>query len=176
MQEFERREREFEGRERRKMEGVSANVYKGVRGYWKRKGYERIDGSSGRKKKYRIEVTKLGEDHGGSTSGKKKRFWRFKMKKPKLKLFKKGCYSPKNFFVKLRDAYVKMMLGIANSRAFNVGFGGYAGDMGIGNRPMKEYDEKMLVEIYKSIVMAQQGQLIHPNDSGKLSSEIICKR
>lgn len=88
--------------------------------------------------------------------------------------------SPKKFFVWLRDAYVKMMLGLANSRMINSGYGGGSGfgDGGgiaaFGARPVKEYDERMIVEIYKSLVMAQ-GQLV-PRDPGKLNSAIICQR
>jgi hypothetical protein len=97
-----------------------------------------------------------------TTSRRRRRFaWRIKVK-PKLKALKMS--SPKRFFVWLRDAYVKMMLGIANSRA--IGTAGY-GD-GIGARPIKEYDEKMIIEIYKSLVMAQ-GQLV-PRDAPTLGS------
>lgn len=89
---------------------------------------------------------------------------------PKLRILKKA--SPKKFLVWLRDSYVKMMMRLANSRV--VGSSGYGGS-GFGSGPMKEYDEKVLVEIYKSILMAQaQGNLVHrdtPNNNTKLPSE-----
>ncbi|GMY27400.1 hypothetical protein FCV25MIE_22642 [Fagus crenata] len=83
------------------MEGVSATMYKGFRGYWKKRGYERLNGS-GRKR------TKMARVELGST--RRRRFWKIKIT-PKLRLFK-GT-SPKNFFVWHRDAYAKMMMGFA---------------------------------------------------------------
>ncbi|KAG7561804.1 hypothetical protein ISN45_Aa05g031750 [Arabidopsis thaliana x Arabidopsis arenosa] len=132
--------------------------------YWRRwRGYEKLDGSSetssGRRKGKRIKMDPT----------RKKRFWRIKIV-PKLKILKTA--SPKKFLVWLRDSYVKMMMRLANSRV--VGSSGYGGS-GFGSGQMKEYDEKMLVEIYKSILMAQaQGNLVHrdtPNNNHKLPSE-----
>ncbi|XVE73382.1 hypothetical protein DITRI_Ditri11bG0113500 [Diplodiscus trichospermus] len=142
------------------MEGISATVYKGLRGYWKRRGYVKLNGSR-RSRRSRVELG----------SSPRRRFWKIRVK-AKLRI-----PSPKKFFVWLRDAYVKMMLAFANSRMVNIGYGGTIGDNGIaafGKRPLKEYDEKMIVEIYKSLVMAQ-GQLV-PREAGKLSSAIICHR
>ncbi|TXG63347.1 hypothetical protein EZV62_010341 [Acer yangbiense] len=157
------------------MEGVSTTVYKGLKGYWKRRGYERLNGSSsaaGRRRTNRMEL--------GKTT-RRRRFWRIKIK-PKIKVLQMP--SPKKFFVWLRDAYVKMMMGFANSRVFMAsGYGGaIAGDgiSGFGRGQIKEYDEKMIVEIYKSILMAQQGQLV-PRDADKLGShshshsQIVCR-
>ncbi|KAJ0255678.1 Uncharacterized protein HA466_0103880 [Hirschfeldia incana] len=97
---------------------------------------------------------------------RKKRFWRIKIM-PKLRIFRRA--SPKKLLVWLRDSYVNMMLRLANSRA--VGVSGYGGS-GIGQRQMKEYDEKVLVEIYKSILMAQaQGNLVQRDKANKLPSE-----
>ncbi|KAF2304734.1 hypothetical protein GH714_037757 [Hevea brasiliensis] len=90
-------------------EGVSANMYTKLGGYWRRRGYQRLN-ESGRRRRNQVEL--------GST--RRRRFWRIKIK-PKLKILK--ISSPKKFFVWLRDAYVKMMLGFANSRV--IGAGGY---------------------------------------------------
>ncbi|GFP96327.1 hypothetical protein PHJA_001776800, partial [Phtheirospermum japonicum] len=141
--------------------GVSNAVYKGIKGYWRRKGYERLDGGGGRKRK-------------GEVSKRRRRFWRIKQT-PRLKL--KLRFLPKKFLIGLRDAYVNMMMKIANSRVIGGGYGGgYPGDgvMGFGLRPVKEYDERMIVENYKSIVMAQ-GQLV-PRDAAWIGSEITCRR
>ncbi|KAG2252541.1 hypothetical protein Bca52824_082677 [Brassica carinata] len=63
--------------------------------------------------------------------------------------------------------YVNMMMRLANSRAI-----GTYGGSGFGQRQMKEYDEKVLVEIYKSILMAQaQGNLVQRDAANKLPSE-----
>ncbi|KAI3449429.1 hypothetical protein Pfo_006094 [Paulownia fortunei] len=151
------------------MEGVSASVYKGIKGYWRRKGYERLN-AGGRKRKTR--VVELGSSADGST--RRRRFWRIKLtRRLKLKL----RFSPKKLLLGLRDAYVNMMMKIANSRVIGSGFGGgYPSDgvTGFGLRPIKEYDERTIVEIYKSIVMAQ-GQLA-PRDAAWIGSEITCRR
>ncbi|KAL1544980.1 hypothetical protein AAHA92_21761 [Salvia divinorum] len=147
------------------MEGVSATVYKGIRGYWRRKGYERID-AAGRKSKPR--VVELGSDGGGAAP--RRRSWRIKLT-PRLKL--KLRFSPKKLLLGLRDAYVGMMMKIANTRMIGSGFSG-DGVSGFGMRPTKEYDKKMIVEIYNSIVMAQ-GQLV-PRDAAWIGSEITCRR
>ncbi|KDP28215.1 hypothetical protein JCGZ_13986 [Jatropha curcas] len=131
------------------MEGVSTAMYTKVRRYWRRRGYERLNEST-RRRQNTVEL--------GSTLQKKRRVWRIKIK-PKLKIFKMS--SPRKFFVWLRDAYVKMMMGFANSRVIGAGYGGGAGDglATFGKRPVKEYDERMIIEIYKSLMMAQ-GQLV----------------
>ncbi|KAF8394623.1 hypothetical protein HHK36_020837 [Tetracentron sinense] len=150
-------------REERRMEGVSANLYKGLKGYWRRKDYERLDGS-GLRRKNKVEHATLG-------STRRRRFWRIKIT-PKLRFF--HMRSPKKFFLRLRDAYVKMMLGFANSSVFNPGYGGGYGNsvgVGLGRVPLKEYDEKVIVEIYKSFMMAQ-GQLV-PRDAVRLGGEIV---
>lgn len=68
---------------------------------------------------------------------------------------------------------MNMMLKFANSSA--IGGGMYAGDgvAGFGVRKVKEYDEKMIVEIYKSIVQAQ-GKVV-PRDAAWVSSGIKCQ-
>ncbi|CAK7348367.1 unnamed protein product [Dovyalis caffra] len=140
------------------MEGVSARMYTKMKGYWRRRGYERINGSGRSRRNRPVELG------SGSTSSRRRRFsWRIKIK-PKLKILKMS--SPKKFFVWLRDAYVKLMLGFASSRA--IGTSGYGDTFGaLGARPIKEYDEKMIIEIYKSLVIAQgqlaQGQLVPPD-------------
>lgn len=126
------------------MEVESVSVFQGLRSFWARKGgYVRLNGSGRRKN--RVELARLG-------SNRRRRFWRIK---PKLRFFR--IPSPKKFFIWLRDAYVKMMLGFANSRVMSSGYSGVLGDGigGFGQRPPKEYDEKMIIEIYRSLVMAQ---------------------
>ncbi|CAH8368585.1 unnamed protein product [Eruca vesicaria subsp. sativa] len=128
--------------------------------YWRRwRGYEKLDGSStpGRMSGKRVKMDPT----------RKKRFWRIKIM-PKLRILRRA--SPKKLLVWLRDSYVSMMMRLANSRA--VGSSGYGGS-GFGPpRQMKEYDEKVLVEIYKSILMAQaQGNLVQRDIADKLPSE-----
>lgn len=139
------------------MEGISASMYTKMKGYWSRRGYERINGSGRIRRKRPVEL-----GSGSSTSRGRGFSLRIKIK-PKLKIFKMS--SPRKFFVWLRDAYVKMMLGLANSRA--IGTSGY-GDAFGARRSIKEYDEKMIVQIYKSLVVTQ-GQLV-PRDAARFGS------
>ncbi|CAI0419063.1 unnamed protein product [Linum tenue] len=129
------------------MEGVSATVYTKMKRYWKRQGYHRIDGG-GASASTRIRQVEL----GGGGRRRRRISWRVKIK-PKLKFMDKLA-SPKRFFIWLRDAYVRMMLGFANS----AGGAGMVGDGGVssfGRKAVKEYDEKMILQIYKSLVLAQ---------------------
>ncbi|XP_034690612.1 uncharacterized protein LOC117918214 [Vitis riparia] len=91
------------------MEVESVSVFRGLRSFWARKGgYVRLNGSGRRKN--RVELARLG-------SNRRRRFWRIK---PKFRFFR--IPSPKKFFIWLRDAYVKMMLGFANSRVMSSGY------------------------------------------------------
>ncbi|XP_009761358.1 uncharacterized protein LOC142179617 [Nicotiana tabacum] len=154
------------------MEGlsVSRNLYSGLKG----KGYERLNGA-GRRRKIRVEYLS-----GESSKYKRGRFWKINLR-PRLKLkLKLKRFSPKKLLLNMRDAYVNMMLKIANSRIMSSG--GLTGDYGVngfGMRQFKEYDEKMIVEIYKSMVIAQ-GQLVNHDAAAaaatKFGTEIMCQR
>ncbi|KAF3581668.1 hypothetical protein DY000_02028279 [Brassica cretica] len=120
--------------------------------YWqKSRGYERLDGSAKKAKSGGRNVKRVKFD-----PTRKRRFWRIKIV-PKLRVLKKA--SPKKLLTWLRDVYVNMMLSFANSRVIesSYGFGEYGYGSGLASR---EYDEKKLVEIYKSMLMAQ-GSLVH---------------
>ncbi|XP_073148071.1 uncharacterized protein [Henckelia pumila] len=139
------------------MEGISGAVCNGIRSYWRRKGYQRFNGGARRKRKMR--VVELGS---ASVDGsvRRRRFWRIKLT-PRLNL-RLRAFSPKKLLLGLRDAYVNMMLKIANTSVINSGFGGAVAGNGVGGfgmRPLKEYDERMILEIYKSIVMSSQSEL-----------------
>ncbi|KAK1316304.1 hypothetical protein QJS10_CPA05g00306 [Acorus calamus] len=145
------------------MEGVSAGIYRGIKGYWRRRSYERLDGYGRRRR--RVQLAKLGGENsrrGGGSSDRRKgrRFWRIRVR-PRFRLA-----SPRRILARLRDGYVKMMMAFANSRVFGGGggggisfYGGGGGDFaGFGRPVLKEYDEKVIVQIYKSLVA--QGQLL----------------
>ncbi|KAE8697936.1 F5K24.2-like protein [Hibiscus syriacus] len=105
------------------MEGISATMYNGLKGYWKRRSYVKLNGSS-RAPRSRVEL---------GTSRRK--------------------------------------------RIVSSGYGGGVANQGIaalGKRPMKEYDQKMIVEIYKSLVIGQ-GQFV-AREPGNLCSAIVCQR
>ncbi|XP_077217813.1 uncharacterized protein LOC143869575 [Tasmannia lanceolata] len=119
----------------------------GLRGYWKRKKYERLI-RPGRPRRKRVELARMGGPN------RSRRFWRIRVT-PRLRYLRLGY--AKKLFVRLRDAYVKMMLGFANSTGFSYG-SDFGRSIGYGNGSLKEYDEKMIVQIYKSLVA--QGKLM----------------
>ncbi|XP_060174683.1 uncharacterized protein LOC132605572 [Lycium barbarum] len=133
----------------------------------RRRGYEKLNGS-GRRRRNRVEY-------------ERRRFWKINLK-PRLKLkLKLKRFSPKKLLLNMRDAYVNLMLKIANSRCMmSSRLSGFGGDYnGFGVRQLKEYDEKVLVDIYKSMVIAQ-GQLVSrdPARTGaaKFGTEITCQQ
>ncbi|KVI12524.1 uncharacterized protein LOC112507662 [Cynara cardunculus var. scolymus] len=129
------------------MEGLRTRVYKGVKRYWGRRHYERLGG-------------KNREESG---TKRRKRFWRIRIT-PKLKL----RYSPRKFIVGIRDGYMRMMMKMANSPVV-AGSGGYGeGIARFGMKPVKEYDEKIIIEIYKSLAMRQAHQMV-PIDAPHIS-------
>ncbi|KAH7836625.1 hypothetical protein Vadar_003663 [Vaccinium darrowii] len=160
------------------MEGVSVSVYKGVKGYWKRRKYERLNGRTRRRK---LTVVDLGGTGGSGSNRIRRRFWKIKIT-PKLR------FSPKKFFSGLRDAYVNFMLRIADSSP--VISGGYdASFVGFQKGPLKEYDEKMITQMYRNgpltayddktigqiyrSLVAAQGQLV-PRDAARIGDRIVC--
>ncbi|XP_020231791.1 uncharacterized protein LOC109812276 [Cajanus cajan] len=129
------------------MEGISW----GLKKYWMRrvKGYQRLIYGSDRRRR---EATKL-----GSRRRRRRRTWHIKIA-PKMRIPK--ISSPKKMVLWLRDAYVRIMLGLASSTAASaVGYGG-----GFGRAPpAKEYDEEMMVHMYNSLLMAHGHLLPPPN-------------
>lgn len=165
------------------MEGITASVYKGLKEYWGRRGYERINGS-GRRRRNRVELGSSQTRKGGG------RFWRWRIKlSPKIRFHR--IPSPKKLLLWARDAYVRMMLGLANSRVVTMSgssasaFGGAlpagghtsatGSGLGLGTAQPKEYDERMLIQIYKSLLMAH-GHLVPRDAASTLASQVACRR
>lgn len=155
------------------MEGITATVCRGVKKYWRRRGYERLNGPT-RRRRNRVEL--------GSARTGKARFWRWRIRlAPKIRIRK--IPSPKKALIWVRDAYVRMMLGLANSRVMTVtassasAFGGAlsAADTSFAaftRAPPKEYDDKMIIQIYNSLLMAHHGPLV-PSDA---ATQVACPR
>ncbi|CAL9047228.1 unnamed protein product [Musa banksii] len=109
----------------------------GLKGYWKRRGYHRADGGQGRRRLCKAEL--------GGGGRRRRRFWRIKIS-PRLGFLRAA--SPRRILARIRDAYVRMMLGFANCVAYGgYGYGGVE-VTGLPRPALKEYDEKVLVEIY----------------------------
>ncbi|GAB2281676.1 hypothetical protein Dimus_016247, partial [Dionaea muscipula] len=117
------------------MEGVTANAYRGWRAYWKRRGYERLNGSDTgsrnnkqrRKSAHVVELSRV-DAHTGDRGGRRRLLgrWRLKLRRPKIRF----VLSPKKWLTKLRDAYVNMMMSIGNSGAYYGG--GFTGSVDYG--------------------------------------------
>ncbi|GAB4841072.1 hypothetical protein Ancab_021817 [Ancistrocladus abbreviatus] len=152
------------------MEGVATNAYEGIRGYWKRKGYERLNGPSRKQRKSRVELAQMASS--GSNQGRRRGLWRWRIKlSPKIRFG-----SPRKWLTKLRDAHVKMMLRLASSSGLRSGgFGAVDyGTAAFDKSVLKEYDEKMIVEIYKTFLLGQ-GHIV-PHEATKISSQTIYSR
>lgn len=146
------------------MEGISANVYKGIRSYWKRRGYKKLN-KNNRNSNVPAEAGQTISDlDPNPVRGRRRRFFRVKINR-RMRIWRRVVGMPKKWLIRLRDAYVNMMLNLSNS-GFMVaggatGFGRsveYGYGSGTCRTQLKEYDEKMIVEIYKSLMIAQ-GQI-----------------
>ncbi|XP_061358747.1 uncharacterized protein LOC133302940 [Gastrolobium bilobum] len=150
------------------MEGISGSLRRGLKKYWRRMGYQRLNGSDRRR---RNKVEELG------ATGTRR--WRRIKMAPKIRI--PAICSPKKLVLWVRDAYVRMMLGLA--KTMGTGYGGDATSIAIGGfgraPPRKEYDEKMIIQMYnKSMIVTTQGQLV-PRDSAPsnmASSDTACQR
>ncbi|KAG8052077.1 hypothetical protein GUJ93_ZPchr0001g32145 [Zizania palustris] len=130
-------------------------TYKGgINAYWKRRGYYRLDAAAAQRRAT-LPTAELGGGRGGNggTTARRRRGWRVRRGFGRRLL---RALSPRRWLVRLRDAYVSAMLRLASSPA--VGYGAGAPYCAAGPeafalpRQLKEYDEKVLVEIYRSIL------------------------
>ncbi|TKW12219.1 hypothetical protein SEVIR_5G022600v4 [Setaria viridis] len=142
-------------------------TYKGgIKAYWKRRGYYRVDAAAAQRRPP-LPTAELGggvaqpPPEGGSAR-RRRRGWRVRRGQLGRRLLR--ALSPRRWLVRLRDAYVSAMLRLASSPAVGYGAGTpYCATTPHGaafGRPpqLKEYDEKVLVEIYRSI-LARGGPL-----------------
>ena len=123
----------------------------GLGSYWRRKKYSRLFG--GRENRLRVERGRRRVVLGNPPEEKKtkpRRLWRIRISR-RLKVLRE-VISPRRLLTRLRDAYVRMMMSLAGSGSFSSGgpidfYGG-----GRAAASLKEYDERMIVQIYKSLV------------------------
>ncbi|RCV23647.1 hypothetical protein SETIT_5G023800v2 [Setaria italica] len=142
-------------------------TYKGgIKAYWKRRGYYRVDAAAAQRRPP-LPTAELGGGVAQPPPG-----GRLRPAPPPRVARAPGparasllrALSPRRWLVRLRDAYVSAMLRLASSPAVGYGAGTpYCATTPHGatfGRPpqLKEYDEKVLVEIYRSI-LARGGPL-----------------
>nr|XP_043611519.1 uncharacterized protein LOC122583155 [Erigeron canadensis] len=121
------------------MGGMRNKVSKGVKGYWPRRGYHRL----------------------ANDEPRSKRSWRIRIPS-RLKIKIRFKFNPSKFIARIHDGYVRMMTRVANSPSVSRGaINGYGigGRTQFGLRTLKEYDDKIIIEMYKSLAM-KQAQLI----------------
>lgn len=117
------------------MRGILGKIMEVVRRYWKRRGYLKLQSS------HRLRFD-----------------WRrSRLSWPMLNFLKNisRSVSLKKWLVRLRDAYVDMMLGWSSTPAFATGTMADAGISAFGRAPLKEYDQKVIVELYRSLLLAR---------------------
>ncbi|WOL06676.1 hypothetical protein Cni_G15410 [Canna indica] len=123
--------------------------YKGrLKGFWRRRHYHRAAG--GQTHRRRFNRAELGGGEG------RRRFWRIKIS-PRIASLR--AVSPRRILARIRDAYVRMMLSFSGAVPAGVTYAGYGfgagnGGTGFARPPPKEYDERVLVQIYKSLIAA----------------------
>ncbi|XP_071712565.1 uncharacterized protein [Rutidosis leptorrhynchoides] len=121
---------------------LGSKVSNGVKQYWLRRGYKHLA---------------IGTDKPKSKTNRSSR--RIKVaSKLKIKLKFKLKLNLKKFLTRFRRAYVSMMMKVANSPLVSGGgLGGFGGDGACqsGMRPTKDYDEKIVIQMYNSLVMRQ---------------------
>ncbi|XP_071713978.1 uncharacterized protein [Rutidosis leptorrhynchoides] len=126
------------------MEGLTTKVYNGVKCYLRTRGYDRL-GTTG------ANFSEYEEASGGTRRRRRKRSLLRIRINPRLKINLGG--SPRKLFIGLRDAYVKIMMKLANTSVVRGRtMTGFSGD-GFGKTMVREYDEKMIIEIYEALAI-----------------------
>ncbi|XP_074569238.1 uncharacterized protein LOC141825749 [Curcuma longa] len=121
----------------------------GLKGFWKRRGYHRSDGGVAPRRR-RLDTVELG---GGGERiprrSRRARLLRIKIH-PRIAFLRlRRAASPRRILSRIRDAYVRMMLGLSSAIPRGISNDGE----GFGMQPMvKERDEKVFVETYKALI------------------------
>ncbi|KAM3409947.1 hypothetical protein ACQJBY_002297 [Aegilops geniculata] len=137
------------------MAGSSATSTRkgGIKAYWKHRGYDRLDAAAAQRRPA-LATAELGAGGGAAaaaTAGRR-RGWRVRRRGLGRRVLR--ALSPRRLLARLRDAYVNAMLRLASSAAVGYGSAPFcaAPEPFARPRPLKEYDEKVLVEMYRSIL------------------------
>ncbi|XP_037413372.1 uncharacterized protein LOC119276422 [Triticum dicoccoides] len=136
------------------MAGASASSTRkgGIKAYWKHRGYDRLDAAAAQRRPA-LATAELGAGGGEATAtAGRRRGWRVRRRGLGRRLLR--ALSPRRLLSRLRDAYVSAMLRLASSAAVGYGSAPFcaAPEPFARPRPLKEYEEKVLVEMYRSIL------------------------
>uniref|UniRef100_A0ACD5TGE8 Uncharacterized protein n=1 Tax=Avena sativa TaxID=4498 RepID=A0ACD5TGE8_AVESA len=127
----------------------------GIKAYRKLRGYDRLDAAAAQRRPP-LPTAELGAGGGAKTAATsaagRRRGWRVRRRGLGRRILR--ALSPRRWLARLRDAYVDAMLRLASSAAVGYGSTPYcsAPEPFARPRPPKEYDEKVLVEMYRSIL------------------------
>ncbi|KAL9235727.1 hypothetical protein vseg_010466 [Gypsophila vaccaria] len=144
------------------MERVSNNIWKGLKRYYNKRDYVKLNNIHNDEKQTQTRTrTRVSLSREQSAlQGKRRRFyWRVKISRKTRILGRVG--SPKKWITRVRDAYVNMMLKISKSGlvgGVEYGLGATVVENGdvFGEGRIKEYDEKMLQQVYKNYLVVAQ--------------------
>ncbi|KAJ4709862.1 Transcriptional repressor NrdR like [Melia azedarach] len=136
------------------MEIFPLAYYARLKRYSRRRKYQRIYGARSTHGKRKLQVLRLG---GGAASPR--RFWRIRtISKLRLKIF-----SPIKLLAKFHQAYVDMMICLANKMANSTSNGGFLRGKKVAKAQQvslvssgEEVDSKLVMEIYKNLAASRQ--------------------
>ncbi|CAL9108466.1 unnamed protein product [Musa textilis] len=110
----------------------------GLKGYWKRRGCHRLDGNRRSGAARTMARAGLGD--------RRRSFWRSRTPSLNMPSVIRAA-SPRRLLAGVRDAYLRVVLRFATSGGLGLGYGSVAVQPRV-----KEYDEKVIVAMYKAVV------------------------
>ena len=123
----------------------------GIKAYWKRRGYDRLDAAAAQRRP-RIPTAELGGGEARPEPGRRRRGWRVRWRAGAAGRRLLRLLSPRRLLARLRDAYVNAMLRLASSAAVAGPYCAAADPFARPRQLTRDYDEKALVEIYRAIL------------------------
>ncbi|EEF36080.1 conserved hypothetical protein [Ricinus communis] len=132
------------------MEMISSACYDTLKRCWRRRRYQRLHCSTNSKRK--LKIIRLG---GAAT----RRIWKLRTTAPKLQW---KLLSPVRILVNFHDAYVDMMIRLANNMGKLNGRGVFGRKKFAKDKQIsmvscgEEVDTRLVLEIYKRLVAARE--------------------
>ncbi|KAL8232771.1 hypothetical protein R6Q57_002552 [Mikania cordata] len=124
------------------MEVITTKLSNTVKCYWLSKRYNRLGTTA--------TYGGLGAEESRPRRQKRRQMRRIRVA-PRLKL--KLTRSPRKLFIRIRDAYVKIMMKLANTSVVRGTTMTGCNGVGFGKTMIKECDEKIIIEILKNLAI-----------------------